>query len=671
MRRYLSIGLVALTVGGLVMAGVVDFEEFFYPYGLLVAAYLAVGWLVTWRAGSNPIGWLLLCLAASAGVGLGVRSLVEVAVTTVGAGWADAVGNALATAGILLAPAALLRFPDGRLLTPRWRWVEFAIGVTALLGATAALLNGGWGGDVDQALALSPLRAANSPLGDLLSGLFYPLMGTVMVLSGLSIILRYRRSVGDERLQMKWLTYAGALLLMTFLVMAIVSGNASADEGWEELLVVVALISVPLTMGIAVLRYRLYDIDLVISRTVVLALLAGFITAVYAVIVVLIGELIGGEANGLLLPIAATAVVAVAFEPVRHTCQRWANRLVYGRRATPYEVLSDLTERLSQGESGEGLLSRMAARLGDGTGAERATIWLAGDESMTVGSSWPAVPVEGRPVDLNDPHVFPVTHDGVVVGAFEVVKPRGAVLSSTERVLITDLAGSAGAVLGFQRLNDSLAEKATELAASRARLVDAQHRERRRLERDLHDGAQQLIVALKVKIGLIRVVAARHDATDVVDLLDRLTDESQRALDEVRALAKGLYPPVLESDGLGSAISALASGTPEEVVVTSNEVGRYDRDIEAAVYFDISEAVTNAVKHANGPIRVHIAESDGHLRFSVTDNGPGFDLASANGGSGLHNLRDRIDAVGGRLEIVSTTRGTTVSGDIPLEPVTV
>jgi signal transduction histidine kinase len=443
------------------------------------------------------------------------------------------------------------------------------------------------------------------------------------------------------------------------------------STGWIAVMVATAFAAIPIATAIAILKYRLYDIDVVIGRTVVLGVLAGFITLVYALVVVGVGNLIGGTSDGLILPIAATAVVALAFEPVRHMAQSWANRMVYGQRATPYEVLSDLTERLSHGEEGEGLLARMAERLGDGTGAERATIWLGDETAMRVGASWPDSPGPAAGVDLDAEDVFPVTHDGVVVGAFEIAKPRGTALSTAERSLITDLAGSAGAVLGYQRLNDSLQAKVRELAESRARLVDVQDKERRRLERDLHDGAQQLIVALKVKIGLARAMAARHDAEDLERLLQGLGDEAQAALDEVRALAKGIYPPVLESDGLGPALSALASGSAEEVVVRSEGLGRYDRDIEAAIYFEISEAVTNAVKHASGPIRVELVGSDGEVRFSVQDSGPGFDLAMANGGSGLQNLRDRIDAVGGTLEIISNNNGTTVSGTVPLDPVRV
>lgn len=673
--RAISLGLTALSVASLAVALLIDVTNSF-PWVIPMVTSLVVGAILTYRMPENRVGWLLLAFGAGGSIPAAFDSIANVSADQVLAAWVETVGAAINTATVVFVIGDLfLRFPEGRLLSRRWRFVEYVLVVAALTGAAAALLNGGWAGDVAQATYESPLREATAPLGDVLAGIFY-VSSVGWVLCAIAAIIRYRRSEGEERLQMKWLAYAAGLLILVNLIelgISLTSGEMKlTSTGLMALGVALTFSALPIAIAIAVLKYRLYDIDIVISRTVGLATLAGFITLVYALVVVGIGNVIGGDADGLLLPIAATAIVALAFEPVRHMAQGWANRLVYGQRATPYEVLSDLTERLSHGEEGEGLLARMAARLGDGTGAERATIWLGDETTMVVGASWPEGQDPSVHVDLDAEHVFPVTHDGVVVGALEVVKARGTALSTAERSLIGDLAGSAGAVLGYQRLNDSLEAKAQELAESRGRLVDAQDRERRRLERDLHDGAQQLIVALKVKIGLARAMAEKHGAADLESLLDGLGNEAQGALDEVRALAKGIYPPVLESDGLGSALSALASGSSEEVVVSSDGISRYPRDIEAAVYFEISEAVTNAVKHGSGPIAIELRESEGQLFFSVEDSGPGFDVASANGGSGLQNLRDRMDAVDGRLEILSEVGAPTiVRGSVPLETVSV
>jgi signal transduction histidine kinase len=671
-RRAVSIGTSAASVIALAAAGVMDLSSL-YPWAIPTSICLVVALVVTLRAPSNVIGWLLLVFAFTSSLGIVLITTARGVDDPAVMGWLDAIGNTLTTAGVMALPLALLRFPEGKPLTPRWQLVDWLAIVASVIGAAAAFLNGGWGGDIGQAIGTAPFREATQPVGDLLSSVFYMVMLVTMLLAGVSLILRFRRATGDERLKMKWLAYSGGFLLTSFLAV-VFSGDweVSLSGGWSDLLIALAFGSIPAAVGIAILQYRLYDIDLVISRTVVLAVLAGFITGVYALVVVGLGRLLGGDSDGLLLPIAATAVVAVAFEPVRHLAQAWANRLVFGRRATPYEVLADLTERLSQGEQGEGILLRMASRLRDGTGAERATVWLGELGQLRPGATWPATAAPPAEVDPDADNVFPVTHDGVVVGAFEVIKPRGISFSSAERALIVDLAGSAGAVLGYQRLNDSLHAKATELARSRTRLVEAQDTERRRLERDLHDGAQQHIVALKVKLGLARTMAARQGAHDLETLLDGLEGETHAALEEVRALAKGIYPPVLESDGLGPAISSLAVGSPVEIVVECDGIVRYDQDVETAIYFEISEAVTNAVKHAVGPIRVHLAESEGLLRFSVSDPGPGFDLKKANGGSGLQNLRDRVESVGGEVEIETEPgSGTIVRGTVPLHAVSV
>jgi signal transduction histidine kinase len=664
--------MLGLTLGGaaLITAVLVDASSIF-PWGLAVTAAVIVGGLLTWRVPDNLVGWLLFTFGSTAAISVLMLTLAGRMSDPVAAGWVEGVANAINTAGVMALPAVFLRFPEGRRLSPRWRGVEWMVIAAAVLGASGALVNAGWGGDVDQAIATPPLRETLHPLGEILPAFFFPLMLVVMLSGAVSLILRYRSSTGEERLKIKWLAYAGFFLIAAFTTVA-ATGNLAITLGaaWAELLVALAFASVPVAIGLAVLQYRLYDIDIVINRTFVFVSLAVFITAVYTAIVVGVGSLIGGRSDDLVLPVIAIGVVAVAFEPVRHQAQRWANRMVYGRRATPYEVLSDLTGRLSHAEQLEGVLGRMAGRLRDGTGADRATVWLGEEGVMRPVASSPEGSDSGLRLDLAADHVFPVRHDGEMVGALDVLKPRGIALSSAEKALITDLAGSAGAVLGNQRLNESLMERARELEASRARLLEAQDRERRRLERDLHDGAQQLIVALKVKLGLARALAAREEASDLERLIDSLAVEAQQALDEVRALARGIYPPVLTSDGIVSAVSSLVASVPVEVMVEDGGIGRYEGDVEAAVYFDISEAVTNAVKHGAGSITIELAETDGILSFSVSDNGPGFDAATANGGSGLQNMRDRINAVGGELDVRSIPgEGTTISGWVPLQRV--
>ena len=669
--RGLALGFATLSAIALAFAFIVDPSNG-WPWVVPIMTSLGVGAVLTYRLPGNRVGWLLLLF----GVGGATTGLTRAIALTVEdltvAGWIDTAGYVINTPAVVYSIGAiLLRFPDGRLLSPRWRWVEYALVLAAAMGSAAALLNGGWGGDPQESIVPSPLREVVAPAGDILSAIFIFVTAAAWLSCAGSAIARFRSSTGEVRLQMKWLASAAGLVATVALLvlsLRLVTGDTrTVATGWLAVLIALSFSALPVATAVAILKYRLYEIDVAISRTVVLAVLAGFITATYALVVVGLGALIGGDSDDLVLPIAATALVALAFEPVRLRAQHWANRLVYGNRATPYEVLSDLTGRLSAAEAGEGILDRMAEMLREGTGADRATIWLGKPGEMSPQATSPVDVSTGREPPLDDVTGFPVHHDGEVVGALEVVKPRGTALSTSERSLVTDLAGSAGAVLGYQQLNDSLAQRAGELEASRQRLVEAQGLERRRLERELHEGAEQYIVALKVKLGVATQLARRQGASDLEGLLDGLTGEAQAALDDVRSLAKGIYPPVLESDGLGAAVSALATSTPVAVQVKRDGIGRYPLDVEAAVYFDISEAVTNAVKHAEAPIIIELAESTGELHFSVRDSGPGFELDTHEPGSGLENMADRMNAIGGRLRVVTSPGSyTEVSGSVPV-----
>lgn len=567
--------------------------------------------------------------------------------------------------GVLLTLLVLALFPDGKPASPRWRWLPTTM--IAVIGLTIFGLF--WGARPTSVVPLIDVQDTHGGFSSITSSLVtvgYPLTFAFGLLSVVGLVGRYRRSVGEERQQFRWVTW-GASVFGAFMMAALLFDEVAGRVDVSLYLGAIALSALIGSIGMAIAKYRLYDVDVVISRTLVLGVLAGFITLTYAVVVVGVGELIGGDSGDLFLPIAATAVVAVAFEPVRLRAQRWANRLVFGSRATPYEVLSDLTERLGTAEAGEELLDRLAELLRSGTGADEALVWLGEPGAMRVAAVSPIGAPRADQPDLDNDTSFLVSHDGEAVGALEVRKARGSALSPQERSLVSDLAGSAGAVLGYQRLNDSLQTKAIELEKSRARLVGAQDDERRRLERELHEGAEQYIVALKVKLGVARQLAARRDATQLANLLEGLTGEAQAALEEVQSLAKGIYPPILESDGLGAAISALASSAPVDIRFDRDGIGRYSTDIEAAVYFDVSEAITNAVKHADGPIQVQLTERSGRLSFTVADEGPGFDIDDLEKGSGLENMADRLSAVGGTLTIDSSTGSSTrVHGEVPV-----
>jgi len=433
---------------------------------------------------------------------------------------------------------------------------------------------------------------------------------------------------------------------------------------------------IPLAIAVAVLKYHLYDIDVVINRALVYGLLAAFITAVYVAIVVGIGTLVGsGGQPNLALSIVATAVVAVGFQPVRERVQKLANRLVYGKRATPYEVLSRFAENVAETYAGEEVLSRMAQVLADGTGAVRAEVWLRSGDFVRPAAVHPdGVPVE-EPVPVREQEmpelpeadrVVPVRHQGELLGALAVTKRQGESLTPIEENLLTDLALQAGLVLKNVGLTADLLLRLDDLRASRQRLVAAQDTERRRLERNLHDGAQQNLVAIKVKLGLAEMFAA-SDPQKAQALITEITADAGEALETLRDLARGIYPPLLADQGLATALSAQARKALLPVQVEAEDIGRYSQDIEAAVYFCCLEAVQNVAKYAQATtVTIRLKRAGEDLQFTVSDDGQGFDSAITVRGSGLQNMADRLAALGGDLDVSSKPgEGTTVTGVVP------
>jgi signal transduction histidine kinase len=431
---------------------------------------------------------------------------------------------------------------------------------------------------------------------------------------------------------------------------------------------------IPVALFVGILKYRLWNIERVISRALLYGILAAFVTAVYVAVVVGIGGLVGSQGGeNLWLSILATGAVAVAFQPVKQRVDHLANRLVYGNRATPYEVLSELATRMGETLPTEDLLSRMARVIAEGTAADRADVWLVVAGEMRLAGSWPA-PASTDPVALVDGRIppvpgatmsIPVCHHSEELGALAVTKRAGESLTPTEEKLLADVAAQAGLLLRNVRLNAQLIDRLEELRASRQRLLMTQDEARRRIERNLHDGAQQQLVALKVLVGLAEQLAA--SGQPVGDILAQVNQQASDALENLRDLARGIYPPLLAAEGLPMALAAQSTRVPFELVVDADGVGRYPQEVEAAVYFCCLEAFQNTSKHAQATkVTVQVRGDGRELRFSVADNGRGFDVATAKRGSGWQNMADRIDVLDGTLSISSEIgAGTTITGWVP------
>ena len=618
---------------------------------VFVGACATVGALVASRRPQNAVGWLLI-----AGSFCFVVPAVAIELGTRWQRYSDWLGNWVWMAGIAFVMVFVpLLFPTGHLPGRRWRPVAWfaAAGLSVFIAGSAFLPgvipetgNGsvnplGFGGSVGTALfgALRPI------------GLAAVLLSVPLALA--SLVFRYRAADRIQREQLRWLILTGVLvglgILANPLISRIVSDPSAATDIGNAIASLTAT-AVPIAIGIAILRYRLYDIDVVLNKTVVYGALAAFITGVYVAIVVGIGSLVGrgGQPNAA-LSILATGVVAVAFQPVRERVQRFANHLVYGKRATPYEVLSEFSDRLGGAYQTEELLPRMARILAEGTGAARADVWLADDDALRPDAAWPedAAPSPPVPVDPFPEAFIPVRHQGELLGALSLEKRAGETLTATEQKLVEDLAGQAGLVLRNARLTEELLARLEDLKASRQRLVAAQDEERRKLERNLHDGAQQQLVALSVKARLAQQLAER-DPARVEQMLEQIQADTSDALETLRDLARGIYPPLLADQGLVAALEAQARKAAVPTSVEGDGIGRFGQDVEAAVYFSCLEALQNVAKYAEASrATIALSNGDGSLSFTVTDDGAGFDAAQTSYGTGLQGIADRLAALGG------------------------
>jgi signal transduction histidine kinase len=377
------------------------------------------------------------------------------------------------------------------------------------------------------------------------------------------------------------------------------------------------------------------------------------------------------------LSLVATAIVAVAFQPVRLQVQGVARRIVYGDLATPYETLSTFAQRLSQTYSIEDVLPNMARILAEGTGASRSEVWLRVGSELRQSASWPPTDGPGAlPVSLHDgvhekivrasrveaaSREIDVLYQGQLLGALVVIKSSYERFAPAEEKLLADLSSQAGLVLRNVAL-------VADLRASRQRLVSAQDQERRKIERNLHDGAQQQLVSLTVKMRLVEGTAGK-DPQKAIGLAHELVEETSEALESLRELAHGIYPPLLAQEGLAAALESQARKAPVPVSVRTDGVARYPADLEAAIYFCCLEALQNVSKYANASHAwVSLSHDAAGLRYEVGDDGQGFDRSAIGFGSGLQGMADRLEALGGSLDVTSTPgRGTTVVGSLPAE----
>jgi signal transduction histidine kinase len=462
--------------------------------------------------------------------------------------------------------------------------------------------------------------------------------------------------------------------------------DANATDDVVRFLFPLVFAVVPVVLLAAILRYRMWDIDVVLSRALLILLMGALVAVTYAVVLGATGVLLRGWGWSVAI---AMVVVAVVVEPIAGKCEHLANRLVFGQEFTPRQAMRELSERLEH-PTASSELAELTRILVAGTRCSSAAVWLVLTDTLVLAASYP-VPPTGRPRRLPlqgatvpdaahafpGAHCVPIMHERELIAMIVLSVPVGVTLPAAEARLVRDLAGHVGLLVANARLTEDLARKvelvqvsAAELRRSREQVVVAQDAERRRLERDIHDGAQQELVALLIELGTANRAKSREGAppTGRLDQLRRGVDSARAAVDDLR---HGGAPGVLAANGIPGALEAMVRSARRTGLVVDCECRvrtRLPPEVEGATYFCCLEALQNVEKHAHATravVSVGLVGRD--VIFSVLDDGVGISSSSSPGHVGLGHLAERVTALGGRVEIESSPgRGTSIRGQIPV-----
>ena len=605
---------------------------------VLALAFTPLAVLVLRRLPRHPLGRLMLAVGATSALAAAAVSWS----TLPAAAW---LSQWLWLPAWALIPVILLLVPDGTLPSRRW-WPLLAVLVAAsavVVGAVAAaaavsaepLLGGDRGGTTDATVAElgTVARAAFLVVG----------AGTAGVLAAL--VLRWRRADGTGRGQLACLLPAAVLLL----------AGVGLDAAGVPFAWVPAVVALPAGLTVAVLRYRLHDLDLHIHRGTVWAVLTGAAVAGYAGITALAGEVVA-DPRSPVPSLLAAAVVAALLLPAQAVAQRGVRRLLYGRRDEPYAVLAELGRALEAVRDPLEVLPRIAASVA----ATLRVPYVA--VRVLDGDGEPGTVAEhGR--WAGEPEAFPMVAHGAAVGEL-LVAPRtaGGRFSGAEARLLRDLA--AQAALAAEAFRGALA-----LRRARDRLVLAREEERRRLRRDLHDGVASALVGTRMLAEAAR--RSVPSGGSAPGLLDALATDLDGCTAEVRELIDGLRPAALDR-GLEPALHGLAArfrgAGPDVELRVEGDLADLPAAVEVVAYRVVTEALTNVVKHAGATTaRVRVRRDDRHLEVEVADDGHGTaGIPDAAHGVGLGSVRGRAEEIGGSYAFASGPTGTTLSVLLPV-----
>jgi signal transduction histidine kinase len=662
--RVGTVLLVALGAGGIVVAALVQTLAQTWDAGDVVWLLLAVippyalaVFVVRHRPDHPQARWLLVNgVGGSVSVGIEVVAEVIYRQPRPGAWLVVTLYGGLSVVSIIAASRIIALHPDGVAEHPALRGV--LRGTWALVAVPVLLLLASPTVQVDPYLPIpgpvpSPFAVGVlAPLAPLLQALFN--LSLALPLAAVGVLLwRYRSAAPERRTLMRSLLRAVLLGVVGYagvIALALTGAPQPLLTAGYGVVSVGAMLLIQVTIALGVLRHRLFDIDVVVTRSTVYGVLWVAIALGYAALAAAPGIALGGR-----LPVEVavllTIVVAMAFQPMRRRVEVLADRLVHGRRFPGYQVLRAFGEELDRSIDVGDLLPRLAAQVRTGLGASWVRVSLQLADGAGNGGS---IPSQGTAGTASGPPVITeqLRRGDELLGMIEC-GPRDGSYAPQDRELLAALARQAATAVSNVVLAARLGEQVRELARSRMRIVAAQDAERRRIERNIHDGAQQEVVALIAKLRLARNRLDRGE--DPAGLLAELQDEARELLADLRELAHGIHPPVLSDNGLVAAVEARAGRLPLEVAVRSDDrlrEERLDEDVEGAAYFVVCEALTNVVKHAGARhVDVGLARIDGHLTIDVRDDGRGLHAGPAGRGMGLLGVRDRVEALGGRVHL--------------------
>lgn len=662
----LVISVLALIVSG---RGVTFSHQFFTP--ILTVTYGVVGALVASRHPRNPIGWIFCTvgfLSALNMLSAGYALYSELVMPMPGAALSRWLSIWIWIPNTLLPiTLTLLLFPEGNVLSARWRLVAWAAG----LGIAAYTFSMAFYPGSLEELGIP----ASNPYGipgsagvmNALMTIAAPFLLVGIFGSIASVIVRFRHAAGIERAQLKGLSVAGVIVIVGNILGSIpwlISPDNPLNQELSIIATNITLVSIVIATGVAILRYRLWDIHILVNRALVYGLLTTLIVVLYVIIVGTLGSLLQ-TTGSLPISLVGTGIIAISFQPLRERLQHGVNRLMYGERDDPYAVLGRLSERLEVVVASQSVLPTIVETIAEALKLPYAAIALRDGERISIAAEY-LRPTAVAPRNASEIEILPLVYQMEIIGQL-ILSPRspGESFSHADKRLLETVARQAGVAAYNVRLTH-------DLQRSRERLVTTREEERRRLRRDLHDGLGPVLAAMSFKLDAIHNVADR-DAGTVQRMATEIKAQMQEALADIRRIAYDLRPPALDELGLVGALKAHITSHNQlqglQITLDAPEnTPPLPAAVEVAAYRIALEALNNVSRHARAHhcyVRLSLPDD---LCLEILDDGRGLP-GTVRAGVGLISMRERAEELGGKCIAEALPHGGTgITAHLPLAP---